>query len=65
MILRIISLHNSVRYIPQSKQTRDRSFKPKTITAGSLPIKQNKKFHKTIKKSLKVWQHKDSEYLKD
>ena len=41
MALRKITVDNSVRYIPKSEQTRES--KPKTIKAGSLPRKQNKK----------------------
>ena len=46
MTLRKITIDNSVRYIPKSEQ-------PKTIKAGSLPRKQNKKISQNSKKFLK------------
>ena len=50
MVLRKITVDNSVRYIPKSQQTKERDSKPKTTKAGSLPRKQNKKFSRNIKK---------------
>ena len=41
MVLRKIGIDNSVRFIPKSEKTNERE--PKTIKAGSLPRKQNKK----------------------
>ena len=43
MVFRRITVDNSVRYFPKSEQTKKRESKPKTIKAGSLPRKQNKK----------------------
>ena len=54
MVLRKIKIDNSVRYIPKAEKTKERDIKPKTIKAGSLPRKQNKKNHKTLKNSLKT-----------
>ena len=51
MTLRKITVDNSVRYIPKSKQTKEN--KPKTIKAGSVPRKQNKNISKNNKKFLK------------
>ena len=42
MVMRKITIDNSVRYFPKSEQTKGREDKPKTIKAGSLPSKQNK-----------------------
>ena len=54
MTLRKITVDSSVGYIPKSEQTKEKEIKPKTIKAGSLPRKQNKKkHHKKIKKFLK------------
>ena len=55
MVLRKITIDNSVRYIPISEKTKESDFKPKTKTgkAGSLPPKQNKKFSKINKKFVK------------
>ena len=50
MTLRKITIDNSVRYIPKSEQTREN--KTKTIKAGSLPRKQNKKISRNNKKFL-------------
>ena len=50
MTLRKITIDNSVRYIPKSEQTREN--KTKTIKAGSLPRKQNKKISQNNKKFL-------------
>ena len=44
MVLRKITIDNSVRCIPKSEQTKERDSKLKTTKAGSLPRKQNKKF---------------------
>ena len=54
MVLRIITVHTRVRYIPKTEQTKERESKPKTIKVGSLSRKQTKIFHKTIKNSLKM-----------
>ena len=43
MVLRKITIDNSVRYIPKIEQTKESESKPKTVKAGSLPRKQIKK----------------------
>ena len=53
MVLRKVTIDNSVRYIPKSEQTKEREIKPETIEAGSLPRKQNKKNSQNSKKFLK------------
>ena len=53
MVLRKITIDNSVRYIPKSEQTKERDTKPKTTKAGSLPRKQNKNISQNNKKFLK------------
>ena len=52
MVLRKITIDNSVRYIPKTKKTKEREIKPKMIKAGSLPRKQNKNCSKNNKKFL-------------
>ena len=42
MTLREITIDNSVRYLPQSEQTKERESKPNEIQNNSLPRKQNK-----------------------
>ena len=53
MVLRKITIDNSVRYIPKSEQTKERDTKPKTTKAGSLPRKPNKNISQNNKKFLK------------
>ena len=52
MILGKIIIDNSVRYIPITEKTKEKENKPKTIKAGSLPRKQNKKISQNNKKFL-------------
>ena len=52
MILRKITIDNSVRYIPISETIREKDTKPKTTKAGSLSRKQNKKHSQNNKKFL-------------
>ena len=54
MTLRKITIDNSVRYVPKSEKPKEKETKSKTTKAGSLPRKQNKIYHKTIKKGLLV-----------
>ena len=42
MVLRKITIDNSVRYIPKKEQRKEKNIKPNTIKAGSIPRKQNK-----------------------
>ena len=51
MVLRKITIDNSVRYVPKNEK-KERETKPKTIKAGSLPRKQNKNCSKNNKKFL-------------
>ena len=53
MTLRKITIDNSVRYIPTTEKTKEKEIKSKTIKAGSLPRKQNKKPSQNNKKFLK------------
>ena len=53
MTLRKMTIDNSVRYIPKSELTKEKEIKSKTIKAGSLPRKQNKKPSQNNKKFLK------------
>ena len=50
MVLRKITIDNSVSYILKIEQTKEKDIKPKTIKAGFLPCKQNKKISQNIKK---------------
>ena len=52
MVLRKITIDNSVRYVPKNEKTKEREIKPETIKAGSLPRKQNKNCSKNNKKFL-------------
>ena len=53
MVLRKITIDNSVRYIPITEKTKEKEIKSKTIKTGSLPRKQDKKFSKNNKKFVK------------
>ena len=53
MVLRKITIDNSVRYIPKSERTKERDSKPKTTKAGSLPRIQNKNPSQNNRKFLK------------
>ena len=50
MVLRKITIDNSVRYIPKTEKTNEKDIKPKKVKAGSLPRKQNKKLSQNNKK---------------
>ena len=50
MTLRKTTVDKSVRSLPKNEQTKERETKPKTIKAGSLPRKQNKKLSQNNKK---------------
>ena len=63
MVLREITIDNSVRYIPKGEQTRES--KKNTIKNKSTPRKLNKKIHKTMKNSLIKFQHQDSNSLNE
>ena len=52
MTLRRITIDNSVRFIAQSEQTKDS--KPDAIKKNSIPRKQNEKFSRNNKNSLKI-----------
>ena len=50
LVLRKITVDNSVRYIPKTEKTNEKEIKPKKVKAGSLPRKQNKKLSQNNKK---------------
>ena len=52
MVLRKITIDNSVRYVPKSEQTKEKNIKSKTIKTGSLPRRQNKNISRNSKKFL-------------
>ena len=54
MVLRKITIDNSVRYIPVFEKIKETVNKPKKIKAsGSLPHKQNKNISQNNKKFIK------------
>ena len=53
MTLRKITIDNSVRFIPVIEKTKEKGAKSKTVKAGSLPRKQNKKPTQNNRKFLK------------
>ena len=52
MVLRRITIDNSMRYVPKNEKPKEKDIKPKTTKAGSLPRKQNKKISRNSKKFL-------------
>ena len=53
MVLRKITVDNSVRYVQNSEKPKEKNFKPNTIKAGSIPRKQNKNLSKNNKNYLR------------
>ena len=68
MVLRKLTIDNSVRYIPKNEQTKEIK-QNMTKSKKNQPIsgegKQNKKFQKIIKNLLKILQLVDLEYLQN
>ena len=50
MVLRKITIDNSVRYIPKTEKTNEKEIKSKKVKSGSLPRKQNKKLSQSYNK---------------
>ena len=65
MVLRKITIDNSVRYVPKTEQTKEKNTKPKTTKAGSLPRKKNKNLSQNKKNLLMILQQVDLEYLNE
>ena len=53
MVLRKITIDNSVRYVPILEKIKETDIKPKKLKAGSLPRKQNKNISQNHKKFIK------------
>ena len=64
MTLKKITIDNSVRYIPITEKAKEKEIKPKTIKAGSLPRKQDKKISQNSKKILKNFSASGFKYIK-
>ena len=64
MVLRKVTIDNSVRYVPNIEQTEEKEIKPKTIIAGSLPRKQNKNISQNNEKFIKNISAQGFKYLK-
>ena len=65
MTLRKITIDNSVRYVPKSEQTKERVSKQKQQKLVLFHVNKTKKFHKTIKSFLVMFQHQDSNSLNE
>ena len=59
MTLRKITIDNSVRYIPKSEQMSENKKQKQFL------VNKTKKFHKTIKSFLIMFQHQDSNSLNE
>ena len=57
MVLRRITVDNSVRYIPKGEQSKEKDTNPNTIRNNSNPRKKTTKFHKITKSFLEIFQH--------
>ena len=64
MVLRRITVDNSVRYIPKSEQSKEKDIKPNTIKNKSTPRKQNKDISQKSKKFLKNISAQGFKYIK-
>ena len=53
MVLRKITIDNSVSYIPITEKTKEKEIKPKKSQTCSLPRKQNKNISQNNEKLLK------------
>ena len=53
MTLRKITVDNSVKYIPQNEQTKQKDIKASTIKNNSIPKKQKKHFQQNNKNVVK------------
>ena len=65
MVLRKITVDISVRYIPKSEQSKEKDFKRNTIRIIQTLENKIKIFHETLKISLKIFQHMDSNILNE
>ena len=66
MVLRKITIDNSVKYVPiTEKDIKQNTKKNKKIQPISGGGKQNKKFSKNKKKLLKILQQEDLQYLNE
>ena len=56
MVLRKITIDNSVRYIHKTEKTKEKEIKPKTVKAAKLvlfDVNKIKLFHEIVKKFLR------------
>ena len=63
MTLRKITIDNSVRYIPKNEQTKEKIINQKQQKLVHFLENKIKIFHKTVKSSLNIFQHQDSNIL--
>ena len=50
MVLRKMTINNSLRYTPISEKTKETDIKPRKTKTGSLPRRQNKNISQNKKK---------------
>ena len=71
MVLRKITIDNSIRYIPKKEQAKEikqnptKKIKVKEFNLFQEEVNQTKIFHKTVKKSWKMWLRMDWQNLKE
>ena len=65
MVLRRITVDNSVRYIPKNEQPKKQILNETPKRRIQILENKTKWFHKTMKSFLKIIQHKDSIILNE
>ena len=65
MILRKITIDNSVRYIPKSEQIKQKRLNQKKQKLAHSLVNKTKNHHKTKKSFLKIFQHQDLNILQN
>ena len=63
MVLRKITVDNSVRYIPKTEKTNEKRLNQKQQKLVHSLVNRIKIFHKIVKSFLKIFQHQDSNIL--
>ena len=65
MVLRKTATDNSVSYIPEKEQTKEKTLNQKQQKLVHFLVNKSKFFHKTLKKLSKILQQEDLEYLNE
>ena len=63
MTLRETTIHNSVKYVPLSEKSKKKRLSQKQQKLVHFLVNKSKLFRRTIRNSLKIFQHQDSNIL--